>query len=73
MVSTRKRKCPECDGPLIWVVYGYPDHALAEAARRGEVDLGGCCVPTPGEPWRAARCSDCGWSLMGERGFDPRD
>lgn len=72
MDPTRKRNCPECGGRLIWVVYGYPDGEVAEAARRGDVDLGGCCVPAPEQPWRAARCSDCRWSLMGEQDFDSR-
>lgn len=70
MNSTRSRKCPECGGRLIRVVYGFPDDELAEAARRGEVALGGCCPPAPGIPSRAARCSDCGWSPLVERDSD---
>lgn len=73
MNSTQERNCPECGGRLIWVVYGYPNNALAAAARRGEVALGGCCVPAAGERWRAAQCGDCGWSLIAERDTGPLD
>lgn len=38
------------------VVYGYPGPELIEAAKRGEVVLGGCNV---GEPVRVWFCEDC--------------
>ena len=37
--------CPDCGGKLIPIVWGFPDSKLLERAERGEVLLGGCCLP----------------------------
>jgi len=36
--------CPTCGDRLIPMAYGYPTIELLEAADRGEVRLGGCCI-----------------------------
>jgi hypothetical protein len=35
---------PECGGKMVKIVYGEPNAELMEAAERGEIILGGCCV-----------------------------
>jgi hypothetical protein len=44
MPGVRKRKCPECEGALLRIVFGYPTPETSEAARRGEFALGGCVM-----------------------------
>lgn len=36
--------CPVCGRTAVPIVYGYPDEEVMEAARRGEVALGGCVI-----------------------------
>jgi hypothetical protein len=36
--------CPKCGGKMVRIVYGEPTEELIEAAERGEVILGGCCI-----------------------------
>ncbi len=36
--------CPKCGGKIVEIRYGYPTEKLFNAAVRGEVILGGCCV-----------------------------
>lgn len=51
-------KCPECGRrSAVRVIYGLPGEGLAEAAARGDVDLGGCVIQ-PLAPNR--RCRSCG-------------
>jgi hypothetical protein len=38
------RTCSECGGKMVKIVYGEPNAELMEAAERGEIILGGCCV-----------------------------
>lgn len=49
--------CPQCEGDLIPIVYGYPGPELMEAAGRGELELGGCIV---GDNDPQHRCKNCG-------------
>ena len=60
-----KRTCPECGGEGVQIVYGMPSHELFEAAERGEVALGGCCVQED-EPNR--QCRACGHEWNTRRG-----
>lgn len=49
--------CPVCSGSVIEIAYGLPDDELMEAARRGEVAIGGCIVEH-GQPTHMCRmCS----------------
>jgi hypothetical protein len=51
-----EERCPKCGGGMVQVIYGMPDTELMEAAERGEVVLGGCSLPVPGEPLRSCPC-----------------
>ena len=52
------RTCPHCGGGMLQIVWGFPDAALFEAGDRGEVFLGGCCIPP--EPTPDWHCTSCG-------------
>ena len=36
--------CPKCGGKIVEILYGEPTEELFNAAERGEVILGGCCI-----------------------------
>ena len=57
MSTVAERRCPDCDGELVPLVWGMPDHELFEAAERGEVALGGCVVDD--DPWPQWQCTQC--------------
>lgn len=54
MRQRERKPCPKCGGldAVVRVVYGYPTPELERAAKRGEVDHGGCwsVVLTPSSP-----------------------
>jgi hypothetical protein len=56
-------RCPRCGGPSVPIVYGLPGGGMFEAADRGEIALGGCCV-TDQDPDRACRGIDCGLEFV---------
>lgn len=64
--STRIRKCRSCGGHLVPVVWGDPGPELFELAEQGEVALGGCCLPGPGDDQELKACTRCGWRLLVE-------
>jgi hypothetical protein len=39
------------------IIYGYPGPELCEAAKRGEIELGGCCVAGNDPNFK---CKSCG-------------
>ena len=51
------RFCPQCGGDLIPIVWGLPPERLLEKEQRGEIYLGGCCMPL--EPLNY-HCKKCG-------------
>ena len=56
--SKRKRKCPSCKSEqVIPIVYGYPGADLAEEAKKGLVELGGCCVDGNDPNWKCNACA----------------
>lgn len=56
--TPRKYVCPACAQKTgVDILYGLPAPAAFEAAERGEVVLGGCCIDLEG-PERA--CTSCG-------------
>ena len=57
-MSGRKRKCPECGGKVVRIVYGMPGPGLMQDADDGKVLLGGCCIGF-NDPDRG--CVDCEW------------
>jgi len=49
--------CPECASKNTrGISYGYPEEDTMEAARRGEIELGGCIVTGNDPDWH---CADC--------------
>lgn len=63
-----KKKCPACGSTdTAKILYGMPTHEAFEAAERGEIALGGCCVPTNG-PYR--QCKACKQEFDGGDIFD---
>jgi hypothetical protein len=62
-IKPPKRKCPACgSSKVVSIVYGYTSHELFEAAERGEVALGGCCI---GDFDNTCSCRECGKSFGG--------
>ncbi|MBW0273353.1 hypothetical protein ATM97_25055 [Nocardia sp. MH4] len=51
-------RCPECDGPMLRILYGYPTFESFQAAERGEYILGGCCVTNVSPQWGCRPCQD---------------
>lgn len=66
-LGRRARKCPRCGGKLVRIVWGMPDPTLMDEAERGQVAIGGCCVPGPDEPSPFKECRECGWTLYDDR------
>ncbi|WP_405268038.1 tetratricopeptide repeat protein [Methanobrevibacter sp.] len=58
MIKSRSdtRVCPDCGGELIPIVWGYPSPKLLKRAERGEVFLGGCCIPPNNPNYRCKKC-----------------
>lgn len=52
------KPCPHCGARMIPIAWGFPDQELFEAAARGEVFIGGCCIPGGG-PIPAWHCTGC--------------
>lgn len=58
--ETSRPDCPACEAPdsAQPLVFGFPSEEMFEASERGEITLGGCCLPQGPMPhWR---CSGCG-------------
>ena len=54
----RKKPCPKCGSlDVIPIEYGYPGPEMMDAAEKGLIELGGCCV-TGDDPRRL--CKACG-------------
>lgn len=51
-------QCPACGdaGKVVPIIYGRPGPDLLEAAKRGEVVLGGCVVSKGSPSWRCRAC-----------------
>ncbi|MFM7045460.1 MAG: hypothetical protein ACKOYG_07930 [Ilumatobacteraceae bacterium] len=53
--------CPSCgEHTVVRVLFGMPAPFLFEAAERGDVELGGCCIDDY-YTGREVRCTACGW------------
>jgi N-formylglutamate amidohydrolase len=60
-----RESCPACGSDaVVPIAYGMPGADLGEAARRGEVALGGCIIG-PGQPSLACRSCDARFSSLG--------
>lgn len=51
--------CPSCGRAAAPIVYGLPGPELVQAAERGEVIIGGCCI-TADEAMANLGCTFCG-------------
>ena len=56
-VRRKPAKCRHCGSKVLHIQYGYPSPETMEAAERGELLLGGCCI-SPDSPDYA--CPICG-------------
>ena len=49
--------CPSCNSENVaTIAFGYPSPEMINAAERGEIVLGGCCVTEDDPKWH---CKDC--------------
>lgn len=55
-VGRKPRKCPVCGGKVVRILYGEPSHEAFEAADRGELILGGCCIWEESPDWECLGC-----------------
>lgn len=56
-MTTPKLHCPACGKHAgVNIVYGFPAPELMDAAERGEVALGGCCLPLEPIQFRCLAC-----------------
>ena len=60
-VRRKPVKCPHCVAKVLRIQYGYPGPEMMEAAERGEILLGGCCI-SPDSPDYA--CPICGQAFI---------
>ena len=67
-----RRGCPTCGGRTIRIVYGLPSFETAQAARHGEVHIGGCCVLTDSPRRWCPRC-DSAVPVAASVNDEPRD
>lgn len=58
VLRKRSKPCPKCGSlDVVPIEYGYPGPETMEAAERGLIELGGCCV-TGDDPRKL--CKACG-------------
>ena len=55
-MAKKARKCPECGGEAVPILYGLPSIEYAEALRRGEIHLWGCVVEEDEPSWHCKAC-----------------
>ena len=63
-------KCPKCSAELVEIVYGMPSYGLFEAAERGEVVFGGCCISGDDPKYRCKKC-DIDYSRDLKKSYKP--
>ena len=66
VISVRRKpvKCRHCGGKVVPVMYGDPGPEMMEAADRGEIVLGGCCISADGPDYQ---CPVCGLRYTRDR------
>ena len=58
MNKPKTYRCPNCGGELRKIVWGMPDITTLEAARRGEVYIGGCTLFESAAQYHCMQCDD---------------
>lgn len=56
----KPRKCEKCGGSVLPILYGYPAPQSFKVAGRGEIILGGCCIPDDFDKLEDWVCKECG-------------
>lgn len=52
-----KKKCPVCgSNDIVKILYGMPTYETFQAAERGEISLGGCCISDNDPKWHCRAC-----------------
>ncbi len=73
MKTPRKYLCPVCgEKSGVNIMYGMPTEELWEAAERGEVAIGGCCLEIGGAERQCLKC-DHTWRIKHRRQFEEPD
>jgi hypothetical protein len=58
MMKMKKKVCPKCGSlDVVPIEYGYPGPEMMDAAEKGLIELGGCCV---GGDDPRKHCKACG-------------
>ena len=65
--TERGTTCPECGSAVRRIVFGMPTSAMAAAADRGEIFLGGCCLPPIGDATERCACGAMSFDSTGNR------
>ena len=55
-VRRKPLKCKHCGCEVLPIIYGLPAPTLLEAAERGELILGGCCIPQENPDYQCPIC-----------------
>ncbi len=70
--STQRRTiCPECRSAVRPILFGMPSREMFAAADRGEVFLGGCCVPMISGATERCACGATSFDRAGNRVLAP--
>jgi hypothetical protein len=57
-MKAKEKPCPKCGSlDVVPIAYGYPGPEMMDAAEKGLIELGGCCV-TDDDPRK--QCRACG-------------
>ena len=56
-MNLERKKCPNCEGKLIEIIYGMPTCEVGEKAKKGELFLGGCIIEEDNPP--KYHCNNC--------------
>lgn len=56
----KPRKCQNCGGVVLPILYGFPTHAAFEMAEAWKLILGGCCIPEDTDEIADWVCKECG-------------
>ena len=55
-IAEERPNCPRCGGVSVPIQYGLGDQRMYQAAERGEIALGGCCLSDDDPAWSCTQC-----------------